>query len=150
MNFEIDGIEIDDNTTLFNLHLRAKKDIASLSDVIWQNLDNEVNAVALSGKQDFEKYQLVFESGINPVMAVRLTKIKPISYQHPSRNKPPPKQLMLFQLINSLGTPVWMQKSNLSKGTHSIPIASGKPSLQGFTPYMYQSFGEESLRLVKQ
>jgi hypothetical protein len=151
MNFELDGIEIDDNTTLFNLHLRAKKDIASLSDVLWQNLDNEVNAVALSGKQDFEKYQLGFESGINPVMAVRLTGSNPFHASTQVEISLPQNGEVLFQLINSLGTPVWMQKSNLSKGTHSIPIASEELKSPGvYSLHVSSPFGEESLRLVKQ
>ncbi|MBV6440509.1 MAG: hypothetical protein DYG98_13845 [Haliscomenobacteraceae bacterium CHB4] len=141
--------DIQENTVLFYVKVRAKQALNSLKGLFWQELSNDVNALFMTEKKE----RMAFEVGLAPAQldnfSVELVGANPVSSETQLDLVLPSAWAVNVSLIDSKGFVVRNFSQELPSGRSSILLTDLPQSPGVYTVLVQTSAGQRSLRFVK-
>jgi hypothetical protein len=146
---ESKGVDMPENEVLFYVKIRAKKDVKSLKEAVWQNLEHNANWLYADGRDD----KMVFETGVmasnTTTFSATLIGGNPVGTSPSVDITLPFSAFVNIKLIDGKGLVVKSVGQFLSEGLSNIPIVDFPPSSGVYTLCIQSSHGVRTLRFVK-
>jgi hypothetical protein len=142
-------VDIQENTVLFYVKVRAKQTLNSLNGLFWQALGNDINALYTKGSDE----KMAFEVGLTPTkianFSVELMGTNPVQSETQLDIALPSEQMVNVTLLDNKGQTFRRFSRELPAGRSSV-LLSDLPQTPGvYTVFVQTSLGHRSLRFVK-
>ena len=143
------GVDLPENEVLYHVKIRAKKDIKSLKQAIWQNLEHKANWLYADGRDE----KVVFDARVltsnTTTFSATLVGGSSVGTSSSVDIMLPSSAFVDIKLIDGKGQVVKSMGQFLSEGLNNIPIADLPPSSSVYTLSIQSSHGVRTLRFVK-
>jgi len=149
---ELEGLALEKQDAVFRVHIRAKKDITSLSNQIWQNAGGKYNQAICSNSTNHRvRLNLnLLNTAVESLFSARLVSANPsFSTTAQFALYMPVASVVTATVYNLNGQQVARTEWTSDEGwnTHHLP---GLPETPGmYMVHILSNFGSETIRLIK-
>lgn len=149
LNFEPKGIDLPENIDLFYVKLRAKQDVSSLSDALWQKMETGKNWLYIYGKDEISAFKIEVETDKSQHFFTRLIGANPVATEARVEINVPAECTAVLSVWDNQGQALYRFTRDLTAGQNNLTLP-GLPSSPGMYSLQVQTaFGSQALRLVK-
>ena len=148
-NMEQQGVDFREQTVLFYVKVRAKKEVISLKNLIWLRAAGDINLLMLRGSKATKRFALTIAPSAQSVFSATLHGENPMRETTQVLVKTPASCTVNFSIIDGNGHQLGAFSRALPEGSSEIQMQE-LPNLAGIYTIRVQSpFGQSALRLVK-